>query len=75
MKTTPRMRTVPKAYEELKQLDPNTCFTLRALRRMVKNNEIPTVSVANKKLINFDLLLEKLSCDCYNSDNPVPRAK
>ena len=75
MKTIPRMRTVPKADEELKQLDPNTCFTLRALRRMVKNNEIPTVSVANKKLINFDLLLEKLSCDCYNNDNPVPRKK
>ena len=69
MKTIPRMRTVPKAYEELKQLDPNTCFTLRALRRMVKNNEIPTVSVANKKLINFDLLLEMLSCNSYSKKN------
>lgn len=47
------MRTIPKAYAELKKIDPETDFTLRALRRMVKNNEIPCINVANKKLIKL----------------------
>lgn len=67
---TPRMRTIPKAYAELKRIDPETDFTLRALRRMVKNNEIPCINVANKKLINLDMLLEILSCDGYNQNEP-----
>lgn len=61
-----RMRTIPKAYEEIKALDPNTNFTLRALRRMDRDGEIPSVQVASKRLINLDLLLEVLSC--YNKD-------
>lgn len=61
---TPRMRTLPKAYAEIKQIDPDTAITMRALRRMVKNGEIPTVNINSKKLINLDLLFDKLSC--YN---------
>lgn len=63
------MRTIPKAYAELKKIDPETDFTLRALRRMVKNDEIPCINVANKKLINLDILLEIFSCDGYNQSN------
>ena len=61
-----RMRTIPKAFEAVKQADPNTDLTLRALRRMVNNGEIPVVRISNKVLINLDLLLDKLSC--YNDD-------
>ena len=61
-----RMRTIPKAFEEIKQSDPDTNLTLRALRRMVNNGEIPAVKISNKVLINLDLLLDKLSC--YNDD-------
>ena len=60
------MRTIPKAFEEIKQVDPDTDLTLRALRRMVSNGEIPVVRISNKVLINLDLLLDKLSC--YNDD-------
>ena len=60
-----RMRTIPKAYKEIKALDPHTDLTLRALRRMVQSGEIPSVQVASKKLINLDLLLDVLSC--YNN--------
>lgn len=63
-KKLPRMRTIPKAYEEIKKIDPDTDFTLRALRRMVSTGEIPTVSINTKKLVNLDLLIDKLSC--YN---------
>ena len=64
----PRMRTVKKAVEEIKKLDPGTSFTERALRRMITTKEIPIVEIGNKKLINLDLLLDKLSCDCYNEN-------
>lgn len=63
-KSLPRMRTVPKAYEEIKRIDPNTSFSLRALRKMVSNGDVPTIKISNKVLINLDLLLDKLSC--YN---------
>lgn len=66
----PRMRTVSNAVAEIKKIDPNTDFTERALRRMVAKNEIPTVSVGNKKLINLDFLIEKLSGINYN-DNAI----
>lgn len=61
-----RMRTIPKAYEELKKIDKDTDISIRMLRRMCQCGEIPTYCIGNKKLINVDLLIEKLSC--YNGD-------
>lgn len=58
------MRSIPKAYEEIRKIDPDTDFTLRALRRMVNTGELPTVKINSKKLVNLDLLIDKLSC--YN---------
>ncbi len=54
------MRTLPEAAAELKRMDSNTAITLTALRRMVKTGELPYISVASKRLINFDRLLELL---------------
>lgn len=65
-KYIPRMRTIDNAYAEIKALDPQTDFTKRALRRMVKTNEIPSTLIGNKYLINLDKLLEILSCGYYN---------
>lgn len=67
--TTPRMRTIPKAYEEVKRADPNTSLTLRALRRMVNSGEIPCVMVGAKRLVDLDLLFDFLS-GYNNSANP-----
>lgn len=61
---SPRMRTLPKAYAEIIKLDPETSLSMRALRRLVSDGQIPTVKVANKVLINLDLLIQWLSC--YN---------
>ena len=60
----PRMRTLPKAYAEIIKLDPETSLSMRGLRRLVSSGQIPTVKVANKVLINLDLLIQWLSC--YN---------
>ena len=60
----PRMRTIPKAYEELKKLDPDTCISMRGLRRIIGSGEVPTVKINNKVLVNLDLLLNYFQC--YN---------
>lgn len=58
---TPRMRTIPKAYKEIKKLDSETSFSMRALRRMCVDKEIPTIKVGNKTLLNLDVLIQTLS--------------
>ena len=62
------MRTIPKAYAEIKRIDPDTSFSIRTLRKLVNNGEVPAVKVSSKVLVNLDILLEKLSCGCYNDD-------
>lgn len=60
-----RMRTIPKAYEEIKALDPNTCISMRGLRKIIGSGDVPTVKISNKALVNLDLLIDYLSC--YNN--------
>ena len=59
-----RMRTIPKAYEAIKELDPDTDFSIRMFRQLIKSGEIPTIKVSNKTLVNLDLIIDRLSC--YN---------
>lgn len=59
--SAPRMRTAPQCITMLRELDPETAFTLRALRRMIAAGDVPAVEVGNKKLIDFDKLLLHLS--------------
>ena len=60
----PRMRTIPKAYDEIKKNDPDTSISMRAFRKLISSGQIPTVNVGNKVLVNLDLLFNWLSC--YN---------
>lgn len=66
---TLRMRTIPKAYDEIKKLDNNTSLTLRSLRSMCKSGEIPTIAIGSKTLINLDLLIDMLSCQSNRNIN------
>ena len=59
--TVPRMRTIPEAFNELKKADPETAYTLRALRAAVNRGELPVVRVGNKRLVNLDKLFEMLN--------------
>ena len=59
-----RMRTIPKAYEAIKELDPDTDFSIRMLRQLIKSGDIPTIKISNKTLVNLDLIIDRLSC--YN---------
>lgn len=65
MSEVPKMRTLPEAIKELQKIDPETSFTLRALRRAVNNGEIPVTHVGSGVLINFNMLLEYL----YNGNS------
>lgn len=65
MNVVPRMRTLPAAFKEIKEIDPNTSVSMRSIRKIVSSGQIPSVEIANKKLINLDLLLDWLAC--YNN--------
>lgn len=58
---TPRIRTLPKAYEEIKKLDSNTSFSMSALRELCRSGKVPTFRIGNKTLLNFDVLLDTLA--------------
>ncbi len=67
--SAPRMRTLPEAIKEIKSLDPNTALTLTALRRMVKNGELPYTAIASKRLISLDNLLNVLQLGNSQTDS------
>ena len=51
-----KIRTINQTIQLLKEFDPNTAITERALREAVKNNKIPYRNVGNKVLLNFDVV-------------------
>ena len=57
----PRMRTVPEAAKELKEMDAHTAVTEYHIRQLALSGVLPRVKAGRKMLINFDLLLEYLA--------------
>lgn len=57
----PRMRTVPEAAKELKEMDEHTAVTEYHIRQLALSGVLPRVQAGRKLLINFDLLLEYLA--------------
>ena len=56
-----RIRTIEKAYEEIRQLDPNTCITKHRIRQLVINGDIPSQKAGSRYLLDLDRLLKYLS--------------
>lgn len=52
----PRMRTISAAIREIKELDPNSCFTEHALRKAILTKNIPTVMAGKKYLVDMDVV-------------------
>lgn len=67
----PRMRTLPKAVEEIRRMDPDSAFTLHALQRLVKQGKIPVTKVESRRLVNLNQLLEYLSAP----EEPLPEVE
>ena len=56
------MRTISKAIEELKSLDPNTAISAYRLRLMVRRGEIPCIVAGARYLVDME--------DLYNFNRP-----
>lgn len=51
-----RIRTIPKAVEELKEKDPGTCVNVWNLRHWVKTGAIPSITKGRQWLIDMNAL-------------------
>ena len=56
-----RMRSIPKAAEEMRAKDPDTCVSAIVLRSWVKKGVIPSVKTGKNFLIDMDNLETYLS--------------
>ena len=55
------IRTIKGALEEIKARDPKSDITMYAIRRMIKNNEIPYIRSGKKYLLNVEKLIDYVS--------------
>ena len=63
---TVRMRTIPQVYKVIREDDPDSSISIRALRKFIADGNVPTVKIGGRVYVNLDLLLSKISC--YNTD-------
>lgn len=70
----PRMRLLKEAYEQLKLDDPETCVTESMMRRLALSSQVQSVTIGQKRLINYDSLLEYLST-VHNEPEPTGYGK
>lgn len=50
------LRTINKAYEELRARDPETAITKNLLREMVTQGVIPSARAGNRYLVDVDVV-------------------
>lgn len=62
----PRLRTLSATHRLLNELDPDTAYSMTALRRDAKTGKFKTVEVESKILVNIDSLFEYLAGVLYN---------
>ena len=60
-----RTRTIDSAFEELKNIDPNTAVSKHYIRQLIISNKIPYRKAGNKYLFDFDRLVEYLEGGNY----------
>lgn len=49
-----RIRTIEKAFEEIRRTDPDTCITKHFIKNLIINGEIPHRKTGNRYLIDVD---------------------
>lgn len=60
-----RIRTIPKAVEEMKQKDPNTCVNITGLRRWVKEGKVKSFNGSRGPLVDLDELERVVTGGAY----------
>lgn len=53
-----RIRSIDKAYDEIKAKDPETAISRYLVRAMVNQGLVPSIKNGNKKLVDVDVLEE-----------------
>lgn len=56
-----RLRLIRECFQVLKSADPDTSLTLRALRRLVEADVVPSIRSGRKVLVDYNQLLAYLS--------------
>lgn len=51
-----RIRTVDKAFDEIKAKDPETAITRYLVKQMVKQGMIPSIKSGNKRFVDVDVM-------------------
>lgn len=69
--STVRMRFARECVKELKTLDPDCPVSVHLVRTLAKQGLVPSVQIGNRRLINFDALLDYLE----NPERPQPQLK
>jgi len=67
------MRTISACARLLREDDPDTAFTQNAIRTKVLTGEIPHVRCGNKRLINYDTLVEYLQNPLAAMETSAPQ--
>lgn len=52
-----RIRTIEKAYDEIRRTDPDTCISKHFIKNLVIDGEIPYRKTGNRYLIDLDNLI------------------
>ena len=60
-KVPQKLRSIRKAYELVKESDPETAITLHTLRQWCKQGKIKCLYIGNKTLVFIDSLMNYLS--------------
>ena len=50
-----RLRTINKAYDEIKARDPDTAVSRRMFRDTVRSGMIPSIARGNRSLVDVDV--------------------
>ena len=53
----PRMRTAAKAFDIIKELDPDTEITLHYIKHLIATEAVPVTHVGRKKLVDVDQVI------------------
>lgn len=55
-----RIRTIEKAFNEIKQLDPDTCISKHFIRNLIIEGKIPYRKTGNRYLIDIEEVMRYL---------------
>ena len=69
------IRTIDKAYDEIKARDPETALSRELVRQMIKTGMVPSLKVGNRKLVDVDVLQEQVAkiTGSYHEDQEATR--